>query len=104
MSASKTPSSKPLAIDLFSGCGGMTLGLKQAGFKVIGAVDIDSLSVETYKKNHRGVTVWEKDICKLPVTEVKKFLKIRKGQLDLLAGCPPCQGFSTLRTMKGSKR
>ena len=40
---------QPTALDLFSGCGGLTLGLKQGGFKVLGAVDIDPLSVETYR-------------------------------------------------------
>ena len=52
----------PLAFDLFSGCGGLTLGLKQAHFKVIGAVDNDPLSVATYKLNHKSVRVWEKEI------------------------------------------
>ena len=95
---------KLLAIDLFSGCGGMTLGLKQAGFRVIGAVDIDPLSVETYRKNHRGVRVWETDIRTLAASHVKKALGIRKGDLALLAGCPPCQGFSSMRTMNGGRR
>lgn len=90
------------AIDLFSGCGGLTLGLKQAGFKVIGAVEIDSLSVETYTTNHREVVVWKTDIHTLKVTEVRRKLGLRKGELDLLAGCPPCQGFSTIRTLNGS--
>lgn len=99
-----TSPAKPLAIDLFSGCGGMTLGLKQAGFKVIGAVDNDLQSVETYTHNHPEVEVWNRDIRELSVFEVKKSLGINKGKLDLLAGCPPCQGFSTLRTMKGKRR
>ncbi len=94
---------KPIAIDLFSGCGGMTLGLRQAGFKVIGAIDIDSLSVETYRRNHTGVKVWETDIRNLSASEVKKTLGIRKGELDLLAGCPPCQAFSAMRTMNGGR-
>jgi len=94
----------PLAIDLFCGCGGLTLGLRQAGFKVVGAVDSDTLSVETYRRNHRRVTVWEEDIRKLAVSKVKRQLKLRKGQLDLLAGCPPCQGFSTVRTLNGGRR
>lgn len=87
------------AIDLFSGCGGMTLGLKKAGFHVLGAIDIDPLSVETYKLNHKKVNVWELDIRKLTVDEVYRRLALKKGQLDLLAGCPPCQGFSTVRTL-----
>jgi DNA (cytosine-5)-methyltransferase 1 len=92
---------KPRAIDLFSGCGGLTLGLQQAGFRIVGAVEIDSLAVETYKANHKRVFVWDRDICKLSVAEVMRKLSIRRGQLDLLAGCPPCQGFSTMTTLNG---
>ena len=93
---------QPTAIDLFSGCGGLTLGLKQGGFKVVGAVDIDPLSVETYKANHKDVTVWTADIRDLEPSEVQSTLKLEPGDLDLLAGCPPCQGFSTIRTLNGS--
>lgn len=93
---------KPTAIDLFSGCGGLTLGLKQGGFKVIGAVDIDPLSVETYQENHDDVTVWEVDIRDLQPSEIQSTLNLEPGDLDLLAGCPPCQGFSTMRTLNGS--
>ena len=92
---------KPKAIDLFSGCGGLTLGLKQAGFHVVGAVEIDPLAVETYKANHKHVVIWEKDISEVSAAEVMHRLKIRPGQLDLLAGCPPCQGFSTMTTLNG---
>lgn len=92
------------AIDLFCGCGGLTEGLKRAGFQVIGAVDIDPLAVKAYKANHPGVTVWETDIKTLKACDLKKQLKLRKGALDLLAGCPPCQGFSTMRTLNGAKR
>lgn len=95
---------RPIAIDLFSGCGGMTLGLRQAGFNVIGAVDKDPLSIETYRKNHKVVRVWETDIRDLSARDVMKALGIREGELDLLAGCPPCQGFSSMRTMNGGRR
>ncbi len=94
----------PFAVDLFSGCGGLTQGLKQAGFEVAGAVEIDPLAVETYEANHTGVCVWPSDIRDLSVSEVKRRLGIRKGQLDLLAGCPPCEGFSSMRTLNGSKK
>lgn len=95
--------SKPLAIDLFCGCGGLTLGLKKAGFEVVGAVDNDELAVRTYKANHPEVAVWNKDIQTVKTLAVKRRLNIRKRELDLLAGCPPCQGFSTMRTLNGSK-
>jgi len=92
---------KLIAIDLFSGCGGLTLGLERAGFRVIGAVEIDPIAVETYRENHGCVVVWERDVSKLPVAEVMRKLKLRPGALDLLAGCPPCEGFSTLTTLNG---
>jgi DNA (cytosine-5)-methyltransferase 1 len=91
---------KLTAIDLFCGCGGLTLGLKRAGFKVIGAVDIDSNSIKTYKANHPEVRVWENDIRMLDPMQIKEDLCL-ENQLDLLAGCPPCQGFSKMRTLNG---
>ena len=92
---------KPTALDLFSGCGGLTVGLKRAGFRVLGAVDVDPLSIKTYKANHKDVTVWETDIRELEPAEIAAALGLRKRRLDLLAGCPPCQGFSTMRTLNG---
>jgi DNA (cytosine-5)-methyltransferase 1 len=91
------------AIDLFSGCGGLTLGLKRAGFNVIGAVEIDPVAVETYRANHPDVVVWDRNIRQLHVADVRRRLGIRKGELDLVAGCPPCEGFSTLRTLNGGR-
>src|SRR6266853_5348254 len=99
------PGSPPkIALDLFCGCGGLTLGLKQAGFRVSWAVDVDSLSVETYRVNHPEVLVRETDIRRLDADEVRIELGLARGELSLLAGCPPCEGFSTLRTLNGSKR
>lgn len=95
--------SKPTAIDLFCGCGGMTCGLKMAGFRVLGAVDNNPLAVKTYRQNHPEVHVWETDIRTLSVADVKEKLSLAEGQLDLVAGCPPCQGFSSLRTLNGNR-
>jgi len=86
------------AIDLFSGCGGLTLGLKQAGFNVLAAVEIEDIAVETYKKNHPNVTILKKDIKEINGSELLRITGLKKGELDLLAGCPPCQGFSSIRT------
>lgn len=97
------PRKRPVAIDLFSGSGGLTLGLKNAGFRVIGAVDCDSLAAETYRVNHNNTILWEKDIKDLSVSEVMSRLKLKLGELDLLAGCPPCQGFSSIRTLNGKR-
>jgi DNA (cytosine-5)-methyltransferase 1 len=91
---------EPIAIDLFSGSGGLTVGLKKAGFKVVAGVELDSLSAETYRKNHRDVHLWEEDIRGINLESVKTRLGIKPGELHLLAGCPPCQGFSTIRTRK----
>lgn len=101
-----TPSAKqpPTAIDLFSGCGGLTLGLKQAGFNVVGAVEIDKQAAETFEANHPDVLLKICDIRNLSARGLRHELKLHLGQLDLLAGCPPCQGFSLLRTRNGANR
>lgn len=91
------------ALDLFSGCGGLSLGLRRAGFDVLAAIDNDALAVSTYRKNHRGTRVFECDIKLMKPRRLMKLLNIRPKELDLVAGCPPCQGFSTLRTLNGAR-
>lgn len=92
------------AIDLFAGCGGLSFGLKEAGFSVIGAVELDFNAAATYKKNHRKGSLLCQDIRKVEPELWMGELGLKAGELDLLAGCPPCQGFSTLRTRNGAKR
>ena len=85
------------AIDLFSGCGGMTEGLISAGFHVIAAIEINKYAAKVYRANHErhGVHLFEEDIRNIETSNISELLK---GQpLHLLAGCPPCQGFSSLR-------
>ena len=100
---SPTVREKPKAIDLFSGCGGLSLGLRQAGFSVIGAIDLDPLATSTYRMNHKAAEVIVQDIGAVDPWSVMAKLGLKEGELDLLAGCPPCQGFSTLRTLNGRK-
>jgi len=95
---------KPKAIDVFSGCGGLTLGLKRAGFNVVGAVEVDSLAADTYSANHPEVHLWRQDIRKLTTPQILQALGLKRGDLDLLAGCPPCQGFSAMRRLNGARR
>ncbi|MFA5171768.1 MAG: DNA cytosine methyltransferase [Sulfuriferula sp.] len=86
------------AIDLFCGAGGLTLGLQQAGFEVIGAVEILPVAADTYKENHPDVDLQRSDIRAISPENLMKKWGLKKGELDLIAGCPPCQGFSSIRT------
>lgn len=89
------------AIDLFSGCGGSSRGLKDAGFQVLAAVELDGKARETYALNHDDVLLVGTDIRKVTAAQLMRSCGLKRGQLDLLAGCPPCQGFSTLRARNG---
>ncbi|MGA7894222.1 MAG: DNA cytosine methyltransferase [Candidatus Sulfotelmatobacter sp.] len=91
------------AIDLFSGCGGLTQGLRKAGFEVLGAIENDERAAATYGINHPDVHLWIGDIRNVRIGSVSRTLGLRKGDLDLLAGCPPCQGFSAMRTLNGNR-
>ena len=91
------------AIDLYCGCGGLSLGLRRAGFKVLAAIDNDSLSTSTYELNHRRTHLVKDDIRLVSPFKLMKELDLASGDLDLMAGCPPCQGFSTLRTLNGGR-
>lgn len=90
-----------LAIDLFSGVGGLSEGMHQAGFKTKLAFEIDDIASQAYKLNHKKTKVITKDIQRVTIAEVKRQLK--GGKIHLLAGCPPCQGFSSLRTLNKRK-
>ena len=94
-------SQRPSAIDLFCGCGGMTEGLKQAGYKVLWGIDLAASPLMSYRANHPDVLVTEKDIRQVDCKDMMRILDLKKGDLDLLAGCPPCQGFSSIRTHNG---
>ena len=86
----------PTVISTFAGCGGSSLGYKMAGFHELLAVEWDDNAVETFKLNFPGVPVYHGDIAKLTGTECMKLAGgIKPGELDVLDGSPPCQGFST---------
>lgn len=80
------------AIDLFSGAGGLTLALKNSGFKVLFANEINPRFAQTHHYNFPEVHLVEKDINLLSEYEMKEIVKDQ--EVDLLVGGPPCQGFS----------
>lgn len=90
---------KPTAIDLFAGCGGLTLGLKSAGFEVIAAVEFDKRIAQIYHENHPEVRMYAEDIRGFDPKKLIEPSGLAWGELDLLAGCPPCQGFSRIRRL-----
>lgn len=83
-----------ILIDLFAGAGGLSCGLEMAGFTPILANEVNPVYANTYKNNHRRTEVVVDDIRSLCEKNMKKSLGLMSGELDLLAGGPPCQGFS----------
>lgn len=81
-------------VDLFAGAGGLSCGLEMAGFYPILANEINPNYAKTYKQNHPNTEVVIDDIREVCNRNIKKILGLKVGELDLLAGGPPCQGFS----------
>jgi DNA (cytosine-5)-methyltransferase 1 len=87
---------RPLtAVDLFSGAGGASLGVSEAGFDVRLAVEIDPLAAETHAR-HLPTQVYTADIRSLDRRALLDGAGIASGELDLLFAGPPCQGFSMI--------
>lgn len=82
-------------ISTFAGGGGSSLGYHWAGFKELLAIDFDKNACETLETNFPDLTVWNRDITTVTSEEILKQCNIKKGELDILDGSPPCQGFST---------
>lgn len=84
---------RPWAIDLFCGAGGLSLGLEEEGFSVVAAADSDSVALETHAANIQGLT-WTGDLS-APSAFIRQLDDWGIEEVDLLAGGPPCQPFST---------
>ncbi len=90
------------ALDLFAGAGGATQGLKDAGYRVLAAVEEWCDAVRTFSVNHPEVGVIERDIRCVEPRALRTSLDLSVGSLDLITACPPCQSFSTLGKMDAS--
>ena len=83
-----------LGIDLFAGSGGISYGLLQAGFDMRLGIEIDPNFAFTLKENNKDMKVVVSDITVLEPTEVVKSAGLRKKDIALIVGGPPCRGFS----------
>lgn len=92
---------KPKVIELFAGCGGLALGLENAGFDTIALNELDKDAAATLKTNRPNWNVINEDIEILSDMNLEEFFNIKKYDLDLLSGGFPCQTFSYAGNRKG---
>ncbi len=99
--ARKSESKLLTFIDLFSGCGGFSLGLEWSGLKCLAAVDFDESAIATFKSNHPEVPhVLARDLTTFSPKELDRLLGTQR--VDIVVGGPPCQGFSRARQVDGA--
>lgn len=92
------PNNRPIALDLFAGCGGLSLGLEAAGFDVAVAVEYDAIHALVHHFNFNyGATICE-DMTQISPEYILENLRAKgfQKEVDLIAGGPPCQGFSLI--------
>jgi len=79
-------------VDLFCGAGGLSLGFRSAGFEIVGGIDSDVTSIQTYSENFGPSKAIAADLSQVSSAEVVKLLGV--SRVDVVVGGPPCQGFS----------
>ncbi|MGC4107271.1 MAG: DNA cytosine methyltransferase [Thermomicrobiales bacterium] len=84
----------PTVASLFAGGGGSSVGYLMAGFRETFATDHDPVAMATFRQNLPHVPTWEGDITKLTADAILEAAGLAPGELDVLDGSPPCQGFS----------
>ena len=82
------------AVDLFSGCGGISCGLERAGFRTLAGVDVERDCLQTFRANFPHALALERDLSQAEPEALMEEIGVSRSGLDLLAGGPPCQGFS----------
>jgi len=90
------PASTLTAVDLFCGCGGLSLGFRMAGFKVLLGLDLDRHAISTYKYNNPEVITINKDVRKTSSNEIMDEGEIQRSDVDILMAGIPCEGYSLL--------
>ncbi|WP_225896293.1 DNA cytosine methyltransferase [Amazonocrinis nigriterrae] len=87
---------RPVAVDLFAGAGGMTLGFEQAGFDVLASVEIDPIHCATHEFNFPYCSVLCKSVEQTTGAEIRNRSKIGEREIDAVICGSPCQGFSLI--------
>lgn len=92
---------KQTVIDLFCGAGGLSEGLRQAGFLVVAGNDFDDAAGHTFSETHKDAVFLPGPIQDITAKDILQETGLRRGELDCLAGGPPCQGFSVYNHQRG---
>lgn len=87
---------RPIGIDLFAGAGGMTLGFEQAGFDILGAVELDPIHCATHEFNFPFWSILCEDVAEISGEDIRSRSKIGNQEIDVVFGGSPCQGFSVI--------
>ncbi len=93
----------PTVVDLFCGAGGLSHGFMQAGFDVRFGTDIDPNYGKTFTASHPDAKFMAKPIQALAADEVLREAQLARGELDVLVGGPPCQGYSVYNHGRGEE-
>lgn len=93
--------SKYAVVDLFAGAGGLSQGFREAGFAILAANDFDQDAANTFKLNHADTAFIDGPIQDITIERLFDTASIKKGELDVLVGGPPCQAFSVYNHQRG---
>lgn len=88
--------SRPIAVDLFAGAGGLSLGLEQAGFEIAASVEFDPIHAAVHEFNFTYGQTFCADVSKITGKQIREESEIGDREIHLVAGGPPCQGISMM--------
>jgi len=96
----RTRRRRPIAVDLFCGVGGMSLGFEQAGFDVVAGFDAEQRHVDTFQANFPRSKPFCLDLTQATGTHLRDLANIGNAEIGVVYGGPPCQGFSLIGKRK----